>query len=54
MKIEEPPKKVSWFKTPYLRPPWLRVKWGPRVLPQAEQTSNNCLLDEHVMQKREG
>jgi hypothetical protein len=49
---EAPQPKVSWIKQAYQRAQWIRVRYGKRVLPQAQQRSNISLTDEQVMSSR--
>lgn len=53
MSDQEQPKKVSWLNQVYQRARWLRVKYGQRVLPQNQQSSNLDLSDDQVMRRRE-
>lgn len=48
---QEQPK--SWAETERVRPDWVPIKHGERVLPQNEQKSNNNLTDDQVLQSRE-
>lgn len=50
---QEQKQKVSWTNVAYQRIPWLRVKYGQRVLPQNQQRSNLSLADEQVLQRRD-
>jgi hypothetical protein len=50
---EAPSPKVSWINRAYQRAQWIRVKYGKRVLPQAQQRSNISLTDDQVMGKRD-
>ena len=50
--MEQPLKKVSWVKALYRRAPWIRVRYGRRVLPPNNQMSNISLTADQVMQRR--
>jgi len=43
---------MPWSVRPYRRAPWIRVKYGKTVKPQAQQSSNLHLSDEQVLFSR--
>lgn len=57
MELKEPESgaepRVSWYQQAYRRLPWVRVKYGTRVLHQNRQKSNLALADEDVMRRRD-
>jgi hypothetical protein len=52
MKQQTELKKASWVSTTYQRVPWLRVKYGQRILPPNQQSSNNHFADDLVLKLR--
>jgi len=45
--------RVSWVSQDYHRTPWVRVKYGEKILPPNEQLSNSRLTDADALRRRD-